>query len=142
MKKNLFVITLKWGFILGLSLSLIYFLRTFGDLEYFAINPILNLMLFLAFVTTLLLGIKEYRNELLDGNIRFSKAFFSGILIVGFSFLIVAVYLIIQHHYIDKESKFLFPFLDLGFGFLLAVFVALYVYGEKKTKEDETQQSE
>lgn len=135
MKKNLFIITLKWGVILGLALSLIYFLRTLGDLEYLAINPILNMMQVLAFIATLLSGMKEYRHKLLDGSITFTKAFSSGVLIVFFSFLLVAVYLAFQHYYI-KEIKFMSHCIDLGFGLLLAVFVSLYVYDGKKTEEN------
>ena len=133
MKKNLFTITLKWGVILGVALSLILFLRTFVDLEYLTINPILNMMQFVAFIAVLLLGMKEYRDKLLDGNITFPKALLSGILMIVFAFLLVIVYLTMQYSYMDNEIVTFYSFITmLAFGLLFAILVALYIYGEKK----------
>ena len=149
MRKNLLTVTLIWGFILGLALSLIQFLRTFSDLEYFSINPILDLAQFLAFVGVLLLGMKEYRDKILGGFIKFFKVFFLGVLIVLISFVIVVIYFTIQHNDINKEALNQFhqytnsfvaalnsSVFVLAFGFLFALFVALYVYKENKTDEN------
>ena len=105
MKKNLLQITLKWGFILGLALSAIQFLRIFSDLEYFAtIGRILDLMQFVAFIGILLLGMKEYRDETLGGRIKFPRAFLSGALMAIVAFVVVILYLTIHYDYIDKEA--------------------------------------
>jgi predicted membrane protein len=104
MKKNVFTIVLKWGFILGVVLSLIQFLRTFNHLEYFAIDPILNLMQFVSFIAILLLGMKEYRDDSLHNAVKFSKTFLLGASMVFIAFVLVVAYLIIHYNYIDKEA--------------------------------------
>ena len=104
MKKTLFTIILKWGFILGVVLSLLQFLRTFNNMEYFAIGPILDLMHFVAFVGILLLGMKEYRSEMPDNSIKFTKAFLSGVAMTVIAFVLMVVYLTIHYDYIDKEG--------------------------------------
>ncbi len=104
MKKSLFTVALKWGTLLGLALASVQFLRIFNKMEYFSIGPILDMMQFAALIGLLLLGMKEYRDEVKGGVIKFAKAFSIGVVMVLIAFVLVTVYFVIQFNYIDKDG--------------------------------------
>lgn len=105
MKKTFFTITLKWGLILGAGLSAIQFIRTFTDhFDFYSFGPILDLLMVVLFIGALYLGIREYRDSMEEGNIKFARAYLTGIGITLTAFVIVFVYLFFQYSYIDKQA--------------------------------------
>ena len=122
---------------------MIQFLRTFSDIEYFSINPILDLMQFLAFIGLLLLGMKEYRDQVQEGILTFPKALLLGVIMVLLSFVMVVTYFTIYYNFVDNETtikgipSFISAYYDslfvLFYGLLFAFCVALYVFRGKKT---------
>ena len=83
MQNRNWLITIKWGAILGVGLSFAQLLRHYTkDLEYFTFAPIYELLLVLIFITALFVGIKEYRDRACQGIIKFPNAFLTGIKII------------------------------------------------------------
>lgn len=105
MKKKAYLLILKWGGILGIGLVLLNFLRSFADtFEFYPIGPVTDLLLVLLFIGALYLGIKEYRDDISDGKIKFAKAFFTGAMISLMAFVVMLIYLNINYTYVDKNA--------------------------------------
>lgn len=105
MKKKGSVIIIKWGLILGAGVSLLRFLNSYlSNLDIYPFGPVLDLLMVLLFIGTLYLGIKDYRDDILDGEIKFGKAYLLSFLISLLGFFIVFFYLNIHYSVIDKEE--------------------------------------
>lgn len=102
-KKHLSI--LKWGGILGAGLIVLKFIQGYAKLfDFYPIGPVIDLLLALLFIGALFMGIKEYRDSILEGTIKFPKAFLVGGLISGVAFFIMFIYLIIDYNYINKNA--------------------------------------
>lgn len=103
--KNSFTITLKWGALLGVALSLLQLAKVYSrGFDFYAFGPVINLFNVLIFIAILYLGIKEIKEECFDGVISFTKAFLQGTIMVFVAFLVVLFYLNIQYGYIFKDE--------------------------------------
>jgi hypothetical protein len=104
MKKTL-PITLKWGALLGIALSLLQLAKVYSkSFDFYAFGPVLDLLNALIFIAILYIGIKEIKEECFDGIITFSKAFLKGAIMVVVAFLIVFLYLNLQYGIIFKDE--------------------------------------
>lgn len=106
MGKSKFLITIKWGALLGAGLSLIKlvtYLASTLDSEY-PFGAISDLLMVAAFVFTIYMAIKEIRDKCQDGVIRFAPAFGYGIEVVIVAYIVMVGYLLVHYTYIDKDG--------------------------------------
>ena len=104
MKKNLFTVALKWGAFLGAALAACELVKMAArDINYDA-GAVFSILLLIVIIVFLYAGIKEYRDELCDGYIRFPKAFGVGAATVAVAFVVVFAYMLIHYKFIDKEG--------------------------------------
>jgi hypothetical protein len=104
MKKQ-YAILLKWGLLLGVSLSVIQLARKFSDgFDFYSFGPILDLINVLIFVVCIYLGIKEIKELFYENIISFSKAFIKGAAIVIVAFFIVFIYLNLHYGVFFKDQ--------------------------------------
>ena len=105
MKNSSALIILKWGGLLGIGLSALQFVKSIaGNFDYFSFGPILDLLLVVLFIGFLFLGIKEIRDNLQEGRIKFSKAYLTAISIAIVAFIIVFLYLLLYYTFFNRES--------------------------------------
>ncbi|MDL2309430.1 DUF4199 domain-containing protein [Bacteroidales bacterium OttesenSCG-928-C03] len=104
MNKKLTII-IKWAFILGFGTSLLQIFKSFTrDLQFFSYGALVDLMLMLIFIGALYMGVKEYRDQVMDGKIKFTKAFSIALNITGVAFVVFFLCSIFQYSVIDKEG--------------------------------------
>lgn len=104
MKKNLWLVALKWGAFLGAALAVCELVKMAArDINYDA-GAVFSILLLIVIIVFLYAGIKEYRDEVLDGYIRFPKAFGAGAAIIAVSFVVVFAYMMAHYQYIDKNG--------------------------------------
>lgn len=104
MKKDKFVIILKWGALLGAGLSVIKLLGFFAEKMQYPFGPVNDLLMVVAIVACLFMAIREVRDKQQDGIIKFSKAFLLGCGIVFVGYFILCLYLMLHFTAIDKEG--------------------------------------
>lgn len=104
MKKDKFVIILKWGALLGAGLSVIKLLGFFAEKLQYPFGPVNDLFMVVAIVACLFLAIREVRDKQQDGIIKFSKAFLLGCGIIFVGYIILSIYLMVHYTAIDKEG--------------------------------------
>jgi len=105
MRNKKLLIQLKYGALLGVGFSIIQYLRGFSEeLEHFVINPILDLAIILLFIGALYFAFKILRDELLDGVLRFKKAFLFGLGLIFMAFGFASFCLFITYTVIDKDA--------------------------------------
>lgn len=98
-------IILKWALLLGIGTSLLQLFKTLTyDLQYFSYGPFVDLLLVLIFIGALYMGIKECRDNLMGGKIKFSQAFGVALGISGITYCIFFAYLILQYTVIDPDG--------------------------------------
>jgi uncharacterized membrane protein len=106
MRESKFIITLKWGALLGAGLSLIklatYYAGTM-DADY-PFGPISDLLMVIAFVVAIYMAIKEIRDNRQDGVIRFAPAFGYGVLVVFIAYAVMVGYLLVHYTHIEKDG--------------------------------------
>ncbi|MEG2070754.1 MAG: DUF4199 domain-containing protein, partial [Bacteroidales bacterium] len=73
MKKKLLLIVLKWGTLLGVALSVLEMVKMYARNIDYGASPVFDLISILLFIFFIYLGVKEFRNEVLGGYIRFPK---------------------------------------------------------------------
>ena len=104
MKKNLWLVALKWGAFLGAALAVCELVKMAArDINYDA-GAVFSILLLIVIIVFLYAGIKEYRDEELDGYIRFPKAFGAGAAVIVVSFVVVFAYMMVHYLYIDKNG--------------------------------------
>ena len=105
MKNKKLLIQLKYGTLLGIGFSAIQYFRSFSEeLEHFMINPVLDLAIVLLFIGIFYFAFTILRDKLLDGVLRFKKAFLFGLGILSIAFGIVFIYHILNYTVIDKDA--------------------------------------
>ena len=106
MSGSKFIITIKWGALLGAGLSLIklatYYAGTL-DADY-PFGPISDLLMVAAFVFAIYMAIKEIRDNRQDGVIRFAPAFGYGVLVVFIAYAVMVGYLLVHYSYIETDG--------------------------------------
>lgn len=106
MRESKFIITIKWGALLGAGLSLIklatYYAGTL-DAEY-PFGAISDLLMVAAFVFAIYMAIKEIRDDRQDGIIRFAPAFGYGVLVVFIAYAVMVGYLLVHYSHIEKDG--------------------------------------
>lgn len=104
MKKSLITVALKWGAFLGAALAACELVKMLArDINYDA-GAVFSILLLIVIILFLYAGIKEYRDEVADGYIRFPKAFGVGALTTVVAFVVVFAYMLIHYQYIDKNG--------------------------------------
>jgi hypothetical protein len=104
MKKSLITVALKWGALLGVALAACEVVKMVSrDINYDA-GTVFSLLLLIVIILFLYASIKEYRDDVTDGYIRFPKAFGVGALTTVVAFVVVFAYMLIHYKYIDKEG--------------------------------------
>ena len=104
MKKNLLLIALKWGGLLGAALAACELVKMAArDINYDA-GAVFSILLLIVIIVFLYAGIKEYRDDLCEGYIRFPKAFGAGAVTVLVAFVVAFAYMLIHYQYIDKNG--------------------------------------
>ena len=141
------------GTLLGLAVAALEFVKKYAiEMDYKPFSQISSILLIIFIVYVLYRGIKEIRDRIYDGGIKFSKAFLFGAEISFVAFLIVFLYLILHYNYIDVEAlqrfnernatlpplptsialSFFSSFSVLLYGIFLNLFVSMYVYRKKQ----------
>ena len=106
MSKSKFFITIKWGALLGAGLSLIKLITYYAgtlDAEY-PFGPISDLLMVAAFVCAIYMAIKEIRDKVQDGVIRFAPAFGYGTLVVIIAYAFMVCYLLFHYRFIETDG--------------------------------------
>ena len=104
MKKNLLLVALKWGAFLGAALAACELVKMAArDINYDA-GAVFSILLLIVIIVFLYAGLKEYRDEVTDGYIRFPKAFGAGAAVIVVSFVVVFAYMMVHYQYIDKNG--------------------------------------
>lgn len=104
MKKTFITVALKWGAFLGAALAACELVKMLArDINYDA-GAVFSILLLIVIILFLYAGIKEYRDEVTDGYIRFPKAFGVGALTAVVAFVVVFAYMMIHYQYIDKNG--------------------------------------
>ncbi len=104
MKKTLLTVALKWGTLLGVALAACELVKMAArDINYDA-GAVFSILLLIVIILFLYAGIKEYRDDVIDGYIRFPKAFGVGALTIVAAFVVVFIYMLIHYQYIDKNG--------------------------------------
>ena len=106
MSGSKFIITIKWGALLGAGLSLIKLMTYYAgtlDADY-PFGPISDLLMVAAFVFAIYMAIKEVRDKVQDGVIRFAPAFGYGTLVVIIAYILMVCYLLVHYTHIEKDG--------------------------------------
>lgn len=104
MKKSLITVALKWGALLGVALAVCELVKMAArDINYDA-GAVFSILLLIVIILFLYASIKEFRDEVTDGYIRFPKAFGVGAVTTLVSFVVVLAYMLIHYQYIDKNG--------------------------------------
>lgn len=104
MKKSLIAVALKWGALLGVALAVCELVKMAArDINYDA-GAVFSILLLIVIILFLYASIKEFRDEVTDGYIRFPKAFGVGAVTTLVSFVVVLAYMLIHYQYIDKNG--------------------------------------
>lgn len=104
MKKNLLTIALKWGFLLGLTLAGCEIVKMLSrDINYSA-GPVFSILLLIVLVLFQYAAVKEYRDDIQEGFIRFPKAFGSAALVVLVASFLMIAYMMAHYTYLDKKG--------------------------------------
>lgn len=104
MKKTLITVALKWGALLGAALAVCELVKMAArDINYDA-GTVFSLLLLIVIILFLYAGIKEYRDDIADGYIRFPKAFGVGAFVTAVAFVVVFAYMLVHYKFIDKEG--------------------------------------
>ena len=106
MSGSKFIITIKWGALLGAGLSLIKLATYYaGTLDAaYPFGPISDLLMVAAFVFAIYMAIKEIRDNRQDGVIRFAPAFGYGVLVVFIAYAVMVGYLLVHYSYIETDG--------------------------------------
>lgn len=104
MKKSLFVVAVKWGALLGVALAGCKLLEMAAQNVNYDANAFFSILLLVVIIMLQYAGIKEYRDEVKDGYIRFPKAFAVGALTSVVAFVLMLCYMPIHYTYIDKHG--------------------------------------
>ena len=104
MKKTKFITIVKWGALLGAGLSVINLLGFFALQTGYHFGPVKDLLQVLAIVGCLYMAIRDIRDNVQDGLIKFQKAFGIGCCIVFIGYLILALYMLLHLSVIDKNG--------------------------------------
>lgn len=104
MRKSLLLVALKWGVFLGAALAACELVKMMArDINYDA-GAVFSILLLIVIIVFLYASIKEYRDEVCDGYIRFPKAFGAGAATVSVAFVVVFAYMLVHYQYIDKNG--------------------------------------
>lgn len=104
MKKSLITVALKWGALMGVALAVCELVKMAAqDINYDA-GAVFSILLLIVIILFLYASIKEFRDEVTDGYIRFPKAFGVGAVTIVVSFVVVFAYMLIHYQYIDKNG--------------------------------------
>ena len=104
MKKNLLSVALKWGAFLGAALAVCELVKMAArDINYDA-GAVFSILLLIVIIVFLYAGIKEYRDDVTDGYIRFPKAYGVGATTVAVAFVVVFAYMLVHYKFIDKNG--------------------------------------
>jgi len=104
MLKNKIQIILKWGVYFGIALCLFDIGKLLTrDIQY-PFAPIFSILLLAIIITMLLLGTKQYRENVCGGTILYFKAYGVGTLITLIAVVFYFIFLIFYYQYIDKEG--------------------------------------
>ena len=106
MNRSKFIITIKWGALLGAGLSLIKLMTYYAgtlDADY-PFGPISDLLMVAAFVFAIYMAIKEVRDKVQDGVIRFAPAFGYGTLVVIIAYILMVGYLLCHYRFIETDG--------------------------------------
>ncbi len=104
MKKTKFITIIKWGALLGAGLSVINLLGFFALQTGYPFGPVKDLLQVLAIVGCLYMAIRDIRDNVQDGLIKFQKAFGIGCCIVFIGYIILAIYMLLHLSVIDKNG--------------------------------------
>lgn len=104
MKKTKFITIVKWGALLGAGLSVINLLGFFALQTGYYFGPVKDLLQVLAIVGCLYMAIRDIRDNVQDGLIKFQKAFGIGCCIVFIGYIILALYMLLHLSVIDKNG--------------------------------------
>lgn len=104
MKKSFITIALKWGVFLGAALAACELVKMAARNINYDAGAVFSLLLLIVIIVFLYAGIKEYRDDVTDGYIRFPKAFGVGALTTLVAFGAVFAYMLVHYKYIDKNG--------------------------------------
>lgn len=104
MNKTKFITIVKWGALLGAGLSVINLLGFLAQKTGYYFGPVKDLLQVLAIVGCLYMAIRDIRDKVQDGLIKFQKAFGIGCCIVFIGYLILALYMLLHLSVIDKNG--------------------------------------
>ena len=104
MKETKFIVILKWGALLGAGLSVINLLGFLALKTGYHFGPVKDLLQVLVIVGCLYMAIRDIRDKMQDGLIKFQKAFGIGCCIVIIGYAIVALYMLLHFSVIDKNG--------------------------------------
>lgn len=104
MKRNLLLVAMKWGAFLGAALAVCELVKMAArDINYDA-GAVFSILLLIVIIVFLYASIKEYRDEVTDGFIRFPKAFGVGAATIVVAFVVAFGYMLFHYQYIDKNG--------------------------------------
>ena len=104
MNKTKFITIVKWGALLGAGLSVINLLGFLAQKTGYYFGPVKDLLQVLAIVGCLYMAIRDIRDNVHDGLIKFQKAFGIGCCIVFIGYIILALYMLLHLSVIDKNG--------------------------------------
>jgi len=104
MKKQKLFIVIKWGALLGAGLSLVKLLTHLTTPIDYPFAPIADLLMVALFIFTIYMAIREIRDKVQEGIIRFAPAFGYGIIVVLTAYIIMVGYLLVHYNYIETDG--------------------------------------
>ncbi|MDR2980323.1 MAG: DUF4199 domain-containing protein [Bacteroidales bacterium] len=100
-----FNIILKWALLLGIGTSLLQLFKSLTyNLKYFSYGSFVDLFLVLIFIGALYMAIKEYRDNVKGGKIKFSEAFGVALGMTAITFALFFIFQIVHYNVIDKNG--------------------------------------